>query len=105
MKIILANKLLEINRKSDLISRWGGEEFVVLLPDTNIDGATIIAEKIRKNIQDLILPINTKKIKFTISIGVAEFDIKENDLEASLNRADKALYEAKETGRNKVCVN
>ena len=105
--VALASSLLKISRKSDIISRWGGEEFLLLLPDTDLNGAFIIAEKIRKKIEDLVVSLeNEQTLQFTVSLGVSEFNSK-NDLniEASINRADKALYKAKESGRNRVCIN
>ncbi|MCK5294154.1 MAG: GGDEF domain-containing protein, partial [Arcobacteraceae bacterium] len=104
--ITLANKLIEYQRKSDVTCRYGGEEFVILLPDTSIEGATILAQKIRKSIESLFINISPNKdLKFTISLGVSQVNLEnENNIELSLKRADDALYKAKETGRNKVCV-
>ncbi len=97
-------KLKEISRKSDIVTRWGGEEFVILLANTNLNGASIIAEKIRKTTEDLIINLeNNQELKFTVSIGVSNVK-NDMNIEASINRADEALYEAKENGRNKVCV-
>ncbi|MGB6329291.1 MAG: diguanylate cyclase [Halarcobacter sp.] len=103
--ITLSNKLIEYQRKSDIICRYGGEEFVILLPNSSIENATIVAQNIRKLIESsrLILPSN-KEFKFTISLGVAQIDIdKEYNIESALKRADKALYRAKTNGRNRVC--
>ncbi|MCU7836631.1 MAG: diguanylate cyclase [gamma proteobacterium symbiont of Taylorina sp.] len=105
--ISLAIILQEESRKSDILSRWGGEEFVILLPATNIDGALVISEKIRTVVEELVIKIeDVQELKFTVSIGVSQIN-KERDvsIENSINRADKALYEAKESGRNKVCIN
>ncbi len=102
----LASTLQEESRKSDIISRWGGEEFVILLAATNINGALVISEKIRKVVEELVIMIgDAEELKFTVSIGISQIN-KEKDvsIENSINRADKALYEAKETGRNKVCI-
>jgi diguanylate cyclase (GGDEF)-like protein len=103
--ILLAKKLLEHTRKSDIVSRFGGEEFVILLPNTDIDGALTIAEKIRTIVEKLNINISDDKmLNFTVSIGVSEVDLeKDIDTEVSVNRADKALYEAKNSGRNRVC--
>jgi len=103
--IALANTLRDISRLSDIACRFGGEEFLILLPETSAEGAMVIGEKIRKFVEDLV--INTQdniSIKFTISIGIAEFD-RENELnlEKSIQRADEALYDAKKGGRNRVC--
>ena len=96
----LANKLLEQTRESDIIARFGGEEFAIILTNTDKKNALTIAENLRKNIENSVID----GVTFTISIGVDEFDY-ENDktLYNSLERADKALYTAKQSGRNCVC--
>lgn len=104
--IIHIARALEKNlRDSDIISRFGGEEFVVLLQDCNIEDAYAVAQKIREYIQNAEVKIDEDtKIKYTVSLGVAEFnELKDNDnLEQTFARADEALYEAKTSGRNKV---
>lgn len=98
-------------REYDVAGRYGGEEFALLLPFTKIKEAQMVAERLRKAVEDKKIDIEKvnsnapeKEIGVTISIGVCEFkaDDKEEDL---LKKADKALYEAKKTGRNKVVVN
>ena len=103
--IALANVLKNLSRNSDVACRFGGEEFLILLPETNLEGAYAIAEKIRKHVEDLVIKLeNQETLKFTISAGVAQIDIEnELNLEKTIQRADDALYEAKEGGRNKVC--
>ncbi len=96
-------------RESDIPSRYGGEEFAVLLPYTHIDEAKIVGERLRKAVEASPIPINdedskVKSIKVTISMGLAEFNNNETG-EELFERADKALYEAKESGRNRVCIN
>ena len=103
---ILSKILLETTRKSDIVSRFGGEEFALLLPFTDKDSAFIIAEKIRSTVQNKKIIINDGKIiQFTISLGVDLILNTDENIELSLNRADKALYIAKESGRNKVIIN
>jgi diguanylate cyclase (GGDEF)-like protein len=104
--IILANKLIEYQRKSDIICRYGGEEFVVLLPNTSIDSAKLIAQRIRKDVESLTISIvPNKDLKFTISLGVSSVDVNnEQTIELALKRADDTLYEAKNSGRNRVCI-
>jgi len=104
--IAIANLMKEKSRKSDIIARWGGEEFLILLPETDISGAKVIAEKIRRGVTELSVDIGEQKsICFTVSIGVAEVNVDtEINLEAGISRADAALYEAKESGKNRVCV-
>jgi diguanylate cyclase (GGDEF)-like protein len=94
-----------LKRSTDFAARWGGEEFAVLLPNTDIDGALRIAEDIRCNIESAVIP-NTDEAgqKITISIGVANATPVSGGLITDLiERSDKALYEAKNTGRNRVC--
>ncbi|WP_158584065.1 GGDEF domain-containing protein [Salinibius halmophilus] len=86
-------------RGGDLLARWGGEEFVLLLPNTNLSKATEIAEKLRRAIADKPL---MDEVNVTSSFGVAE--LKEETFESFFKRADDALYRSKETGRNKVSV-
>lgn len=90
-------------RDVDLFARFGGEEFVVVLPDTAIDGAFTIAERIRKEINEKTLNIADNEVYFSVSIGVSEVSISDQNVEDVIKRADLALYEAKESGRNKVC--
>jgi len=103
--ISLANKLQNNQRKSDILCRFGGEEFVVLLPNTDADGARVVAEKIRLDIEDASVETALQQnIKYTVSLGISQVDLaNEQNIDGSLKRADDALYEAKKTGRNKVC--
>lgn len=95
----LGNYLKNQCRPYDTPVRWGGEEFLILLRATNEQSAVRFAERIRKQIENGISP--ALPCMFTVSIGLAEY--RENDtLEAITDRADKALYHAKQTGRNRV---
>ena len=100
----LAGLLIELTRESDVVCRWGGEEFIIVLENTDIDGAFVIAEKIRVKVENMIIKLDdAKEFHFTISLGVAEVDTQNNsNIEASILKADKLLYEAKNSGRNKV---
>ncbi|RLA79931.1 MAG: diguanylate cyclase response regulator [Epsilonproteobacteria bacterium] len=102
--INLSVQLQELTRNSDIICRYGGEEFVILLPDTCVKGAVVISEKIRETVEQLTLTFDeNKNINYTVSIGVSEVNVADDlNIEASLIRADEALYEAKESGRNRV---
>lgn len=104
--VSIAKLLQTFSRKSDIACRFGGEEFILLLPETCLSGAAVIAEKIRTQIQNSAIKLNTSKdIKFTSSFGIAEVDaFNDKNIETVINRADDALYEAKESGKNKVCV-
>lgn len=93
-------------RPADQASRYGGEEFVVILPETSPDGAMLLAEEIRRNVEELRIPHQGSKIGdcLTISIGIASLSpasAEETPL-AVVNLADAALYHAKEAGRNRV---
>ena len=97
-------------REEDIASRYGGEEFIFLLPHTNIEEARIVAERLRKaiekkkiNIEDYNIE-NTKEISVTISIGVSEFNKADKMPEILYKKADEALYQAKDGGRNRVVV-
>ena len=100
----VASIIKEHLRESDIPSRYGGEEFAVLLPFTHIDEAKIVGERLRKAVEAALVPIDKKNINVTISMGLAEFNPDETG-EMLFERADKALYDAKESGRNRVCIN
>ena len=97
-------------RESDIASRYGGEEFIFLLPQTNIEEATIVAERLRSAVEKKKINIeeynieNTKEISVTVSIGISELNKSEKNHEMLYKNADNALYQAKETGRNKIIV-
>ena len=103
--IALANVLKEFSRESDVACRFGGEEFLILLPETSVDGAVSIGEKIREHVQNLVIKFDgDKELSFTISVGVSEVNFEDEvNLEKTIHRSDDALYEAKESGRNRVC--
>ena len=92
-KIVLENK-----RETDVFGRWGGEEFLLVCPGTDIKGARALAEKLREAIEMYEFPII---VSLTASFGVAQFEKYESIVKV-FDKADKALYEAKESGRNKV---
>jgi diguanylate cyclase (GGDEF)-like protein len=85
-----------IIRNSDYFIRWGGEEFMILCPETNINNTLTLAEKIRSAIDTACFP-EVKHI--TVSLGVTTF-IKDDNIKSFTKRVDEALYEAKESGRN-----
>ncbi|WP_456429570.1 diguanylate cyclase [Nitratifractor sp.] len=99
----LSEKLMGRYRESDLLCRFGGEEFVILMPNTELDVATLLAERTRKEIEKLKVPYNGETISMTVSIGISQVDLeKEETLDPVLKRADDALYIAKKKGRNQV---
>ncbi len=105
---LVANAIKTQLRSNDVLSRYGGEEFVALLAGTNIERALEIAERIRKTVQALIIEFEDTVINITLSIGVATYLPNNAKLVASetalqlLKLADAALYEAKHNGRNRV---
>lgn len=93
-------------RENDIACRLGGEEFAVLMPEAGLEEAKIVAERLRNAISDACIPIpGTSPLLFTSSIGVAVLTDSDRSIEQIIKRADKALYTAKENGRNRVeCV-
>jgi len=101
----IANTLSEyVKRPTDLVSRFGGEEFAIILPCTDIEGALLVAEQIRQAVSELNIVHNEDTIPVTVSIGISEtiIDSDEHPM-LLLEQADKALYQAKRSGRNQVC--
>ena len=88
-------------RDQDMIARWGGEEFLVLLPDTDIDGGNLAIEKLRQHIAQHELTFNDTSFNVTLSFGLAVFDGTAT-IENCIKHADQALYTAKREGRNRV---
>lgn len=90
-------------RKADYCARYGGEEFVVILPQTGADNAALLAERLRRKVQALKLPLGDKTIGVTVSIGVSCLSgCRTKDENALTREADAALYQAKDLGRNRV---
>ncbi len=97
----IARTFVSSLREQDTVGRWGGEEFVLLLPDTPLAGALRVAETLRRKVADL--PIAAGAAPLTLSLGVAVYR-PGTDIEETIARADRALYRAKEAGRNRVAV-
>ncbi|MEP0806450.1 MAG: diguanylate cyclase [Chloroflexota bacterium] len=91
-------------READPLGRYGGEEFAGLFVEINAETATKVAERLRKAVENLKIPLDGKDLKVTISIGIAEQNQNTPDLESLLARADQAMYIAKHRGRNCVAV-
>ena len=99
----IANMMATCKRDGDLLFRYGGEEFVVLMRDTDEDGALLLAERIRRYIENTSCNCSGAELYMTASMGISV--LQENDSPVSLfARADQALYSAKRNGRNQVCM-
>lgn len=100
---LLGKILVKCLRTVDFAHRYGGEEFTVMLPSTNLKEGIIVAEKIRTQFsREIITTTSNEKVSMTISVGVAEY-IQSESSESFLKRVDTRMYEAKTTGKNKVC--
>jgi len=91
-------------RTIDVMSRFGGEEFVVMLPETAVAGGKVLAERIRQSISEMTVNWEGAEIHFTVSIGLAAWQTSDDSIEGALKRADDGLYLAKSGGRNRVVV-
>ncbi|AUM70429.1 sensor domain-containing diguanylate cyclase [Pseudomonas fluorescens] len=100
----VARLLREHARDSDVVGRYGGEEFGVVLSDTDSSGAQTFAERMRHSIEALVVMYNDQRIRFTISLGVADLSQASNSHADLIAWADQALYTSKKTGRNRVTV-
>lgn len=101
----LADECRTTLRSIDIVGRIGGEEFAILLPETGRESAMEIAERLRARLAATQVPLhNGLPLHFTVSFGVTTLAEKEINIDVLLNQADQALYSAKETGRNKVCL-
>lgn len=98
----IVNVTKSLLRRQDIFARFGGEEFIILLPDTPLEKAIKIAERLRIQIAEQVLYLHENHIKFTISIGVTSFYSHQTMLYSSIKQADLALYCAKKQGRNQV---
>ncbi|MCX5863474.1 MAG: diguanylate cyclase [Deltaproteobacteria bacterium] len=90
-------------REVDYPCRYGGEEFVLILPNTKLSDATMLAERLCEDIRFLAIPISEKdSLSLTCSFGVAEFIAKDDDYDSLMKKTDAALYDSKNNGRNRV---
>ena len=88
-------------REQDLLARMGGEEFLVLLPDTDLAGARRVAERLRRQLQTTAASHGQVRIAITCSLGLSEWRGEDDSLQALLTRADQLLYQAKRRGRDR----
>lgn len=97
----IADVLSDCVRSSDIVFRYGGEEFVVLLSHTDLEGARLLAERIRSSVENLCFRTKHKAIRVTMSIGITDLTAADGQ-DTLFKRADKALYKAKANGKNRV---
>jgi diguanylate cyclase (GGDEF)-like protein len=100
----IARLCREAVRDIDLVGRYGGEEFIILMPETDLLTATKVAERMRERIEQSLIPLDGRFETITVSIGVAVKDENTAELETLIARADQAMYIAKHRGRNRVAV-
>ncbi|MGE4273914.1 MAG: diguanylate cyclase [Desulfitobacterium sp.] len=99
----VAKLMISCCREQDVLARWGGEEFLILLPDTNVHGAQTLAERIRKKLEETILHYEDINLNITMTFGVFEY-MESLGIEGSIKKSDMALLYGKEQGRNRVVV-
>ena len=97
----VSNVIRKSISNEDILGRYGGEEFIAIIKD-EINNYKDIIERIRRNIEELNINVNNKLIKVTSSIGVKNFNLNKMTLEENISLADKSLYEAKSSGKNRV---
>lgn len=100
----VAYKILQTFRKTDMVFRYGGEEFTVIITETPMEKAVIPLERLRKAIYDTEFLYRNQPVKLSISIGVSEVNDSTETIQELFEKADKALYKAKENGRNQICT-
>jgi diguanylate cyclase (GGDEF)-like protein len=101
-----AKTVIHAMRETNLAARYGGEEFVVLLPDTDLASCQLVAERIRKAVEKMVVPSGTEKPLpgITVSLGIAVYPDHGKTFEEVVNASDKALYDSKRAGRNRVSI-
>jgi diguanylate cyclase (GGDEF)-like protein/PAS domain S-box-containing protein len=100
----LAETITRSAREIDIVARVGGEEFAVLLPSTALAAALAVAERIRKNVESTAIDIDGREVRYTVSIGVSTMCEGVSGMDDMMKMADKALYDAKRNGRNRIYV-
>lgn len=100
---IFSNLLMNSKRLEDFVARWGGEEFLLILPHTNGKGAYAVAQRIKEKVSEYEYFYNDEKLHITATFGIAEFN-KDDTSEKIIKKADYALYYGKENGRNQIFI-
>lgn len=101
---VVGETIDRLQRNTDISGRYGGEEFAVILTDTNVDQALYFMERLRKKLENTVVSYNDVDISVTVSLGISEATSEILDYEQWLEQADQALYQAKENGRNQYQV-
>ncbi len=101
--VAVAAVLRESVRAPDLVARWGGEEFLVFLPETSLEEAISVAQRIQAQLAATRVPYATQRLKVRMTLGVAPM-CEDGSVEALLRQADEALYRGKHAGRNRIEV-
>jgi diguanylate cyclase (GGDEF)-like protein len=100
----VSKSIKENIRQIDLIGRYGGEEFSIVLTETDKEKAQFVAERIRQAIEYKSIRVYDEDLKVTVSIGICEYPADGKNARELFDKADAALYQAKQEGRNRVCV-
>ncbi|MGO9374624.1 MAG: diguanylate cyclase [Syntrophobacteraceae bacterium] len=100
----IIKRVKPILRETDFLARWGGDEFVIIFPGTDLESAGAVAERLRKLIQNTRFVYHKQEISLTVSCGVTEINSSDPNQETVFNRVDKAMYKAKKNGRNMVTI-
>ena len=101
----VANVLSQGTRESDVSGRLGGEEFAIILTETDLTAAQELIERLRKKVEQTCIHFKGQEISVTASFGVAKLDTESDNFDKLIDRADYALYQAKKEGRNRVVIN
>ncbi len=102
--IHVTNIMNDMIRSEDHVGRWGGEEFILIFPNTDLGGAHIVSERIRHQVEAEAFQYNSMNINITISIGISSFDGSSTTIETCIAKADNAMYQGKAQGKNQVVV-
>ncbi len=91
-------------RSHDMVGRYGGEEFLLVMPNTSAEQAKAVLDRVRANVAAMPMPLLTDRFHLTVSIGASQVEARDANIAAAVTRADLALYRAKEKGRNRVAI-
>lgn len=100
----VAKSIVGSLREADYCGRFGGEEFVTLLPETDSAGAMRVAERLRQGVEQITIGIGEEQVQMTVTVGVASYQLDDSSIEVIIQRANKALYHAKSQGYNRVVL-